>query len=330
MRTALLGISLLSLVAGPLDSQEMGFEFEKVPQKSGFRMEGYWVWGGSMIRVGQTYHLFASRWEKKMDFPREYRFDSEIVRATSASANGPFTFAEVVIGERDSACWDANMAHNPTIHKIGGEYVLFYIGSDFNTYRGNSGQLLRRVGYASSPSIEGPWQRPEEPLIDQESNNPAIWVDDSRILLLFRDARLRVYMAVADRYQGPYRIVNDNVWPDGSLEDFYLFRTHGHYHFICEDNTGSVSGHVRWGVDICSDNGVDGWIKADPVIVYDHDIEFDDGRTLHCVRRERPQGLIEDGEITHLITGVYDGTDSWCQPVRLKKPIIIDVSPNND
>ena len=89
MRTGLLGIVMSAVVFGAVRDQNTGFEYEKVPQQSGFRMDGYWIWGGSMIRVGPTYHLFASRWIKKMDFPREYRFDSEIVRATSASATGP-------------------------------------------------------------------------------------------------------------------------------------------------------------------------------------------------------------------------------------------------
>lgn len=323
MKQLLYSIALL-LFFPSCQSPDMQFEYEKVPAESGFRMDGYWVWGGSMIRVGSTYHLFASRWIKRMDFPREYRFDSEIVRATSTSATGPFTFEEVVIGERDSSYWDANMAHNPTIHKIGDEYVLFYIGSDFTTYRENSEYLLRLVGYASAKSIEGPWERSEKHIIREESNNPAVLVEDSRVLLLFRDAPLRVVMAEADHYKGPYEVVNDNVWPDCKLEDFYLFRTKDHYHFICEDNVGEVSGHERWGVNLYSDNGVNGWKKYDPVVVYDHDIQYENGKTLHCVRRERPQLLIEDGKITHLITGVYDGENSWCQPVKLKRPIPVE------
>ena len=323
MKQLLYYISLL-LFLSSCQSPVMQFEYKKVPAESGFRMDGYWVWGGSMIKVGSTYHLFASRWVKSMDFPREYRTDSEIVRATSTSATGPFTFEEVVIGERDSSYWDANMAHNPTIHKIGDEYVLFYIGSDFTTYRENSEYLLRLVGYASAKSIEGPWTRSDEHIIREESNNPAVLVEDSRVLLLFRDAPLRVAMAVADHYKGPYEVVNDNVWPDCKLEDFYLFKTKDHYHFICEDNVGEVSGHERWGVHLYSDNGINGWKKYDPVVVYDHDIQYENGTTLHCVRRERPQLLIENGKITHLITGVYDGENSWCQPVKLKRPIPVE------
>ena len=108
-----------------------------VPQDSGFKMEGYWVWGGSLIKVNSTYHLFASRWPKGNEFPEIYRQNSEIVRATSKTILGPYEFQEVVIGERDRSYWDSNMAHNPTIHKIGDAYVLFYIGSDFTTLHSN-------------------------------------------------------------------------------------------------------------------------------------------------------------------------------------------------
>ncbi|MCK5281471.1 MAG: hypothetical protein KAK04_23120, partial [Cyclobacteriaceae bacterium] len=130
---------------------------QPAPKESGFRMDGYWVWGGSMIEANGKYHLFASRWIKNEKFPENYRNNSEIVRAISKNPLGPFNFEEVIIGERDSSYWDSNMAHNPTIHQIGNQYVLFYIGSDFTTYRENSKHLLRRVGYASANNIDGPW-----------------------------------------------------------------------------------------------------------------------------------------------------------------------------
>ena len=290
---------------------------QPVPKESGFRMDGYWVWGGSMIEANGKYHLFASRWIKNEKFPENYRNNSEIVRAISKNPLGPFNFEEVIIGERDSSYWDSNMAHNPTIHQIGNQYVLFYIGSDFTTYRENSKHLLRRVGYASANNIDGPWVRSDEPLLNQESNNPAILVDKKNIKMLFRDAPLRVYLAEADNFQGPFKIINNNVWPEHNIEDFYFFKMNGLYHFICEDNVGGISNHERWGVHLYSENGIDQWKKHDPVVVYDHELIYDNGDTLHCTRRERPQLLIQGGKITHLLTGIYDGKNSWCQPVAL-------------
>ena len=327
MRMKLLFVLILALTIGQIVfGQKMTFEYEKVPKESGFKMDGYWIWCGSMIKVGSTYHLFASRWKKSGDFPEGYRQNSEIVRASSKSPLGPFKFEEVIIGERDSSFWDSNMAHNPTIHKIGDEYVLFYIGSDFTTHATtyNQKSLVRRIGYASSKSITGTWRRSDEPIINSESNNPAILIDGSKIKLLYRDAYLKVILAESDNYNGVYKIVNDNLWPTCKLEDFYMFKAENQYHIICEDNVGGISGHERWGVHLYSDDGIKDWKPYSPVVVYNHDIEFTDNTVLKCTRRERPQLFIEKGMITYLITAVYDGKNTWSQPVKLIRPIKIN------
>lgn len=282
-------------------------------------MDGYFVWCGSAIKVGSTYHLFAARWPKETLFPNGYRTHSEIVRATSENPLGPFRFQEVVIGRREPRFWDSNMAHNPTIHRIGDRYVLFYIGSDATTKMPGSTTLLARaIGYATAKAITGPWTRCESPIVPADSNNPAVYVEPSgAVKLMYRDAKLRIFLAVADSYAGPYRTLNDNVWPSSTLEDFYLFKSGGIYHVICEDARGGISGHVKWGVHLTSANGIDGWTPAPNPVAYDHSIAFADGSVLQCNRRERPQLLIENGQVTHLFTGVYDGTNTWNQPVAL-------------
>ncbi len=313
----------LGITFGFNQTSEINLEgkFLPVSKQSGFKMDGYYVWCGSMIKVDSRYHLFASRWPKLNKFPVDYFTMSEIVRAESDSPLGPFEFKEVIIGERNSSYWDSNMAHNPTIQKIGNEYVLFYIGRDFTTMRSNTNKLVRRIGYATAKSIYGPWHRSNKPVIDAESNNPAVLVDGGKVRLIYRNEQLRTYIAEADNFRGPYKTVNDNVWPECKIEDFYLYKSFNKVHMICEDNVGGITGHVRWGAHLFSENGLDNWKKYDPVIEYDHDIVYDDGDTLHCVRRERPQLLIQDRKITHLITAVFDGTNSWCQPVQLSKPI---------
>ena len=325
MKILKLAFSLLTVILalGCSGKQEKGINdrIQPVPVNSGFKMEGYWVWGGSVIKVGSIYHMFASRWPKGHEFPVDYFHSSEIVRATSKSIVGPYEFQEVIVGERDSSFWDSNMAHNPTIHRIGDEYVLFYIGSDFSTMRSGSTRYLRRVGYATASNIEGPWVKADKPIINQESNNPAILVDGPKIKLLFRDEELRVVLAEAECFKGPYKILNDNVWPESKIEDFYLFKIDNQCHIICEDNVGAVTGHVRWGAHLYSEDGINNWQRYQDLIAYNHDIKYKDNSILHCVRRERPQLLIENNQITSIITAVYDGKDSWCQPVELYPPI---------
>ena len=327
LRLGMLFIAL-SLLFGCGKKDKPFYErLQPIPAESGFKMKGYWIWGGTMVKVDSVYHLFASRWPRKNRFPDDYSTESEIVWATSMSPLGPFEFKEVVIGERDSSFWDSNMTHNPTIHKIGDTYVLFYIGSDFTSMRPGSENLIRRVGYASAKNIEGPWIRSDNPIIETESNNPAVFVEKDRsIKLLYRDEKLQMFMAVAPSFRGPFNIVNDDVWPavNARLEDFYLFKKDGSYHFICEDNRGELSGHWRWGVHLISDNGIDGWRKYDPVVAYNHSIEYEDGRLMICSRRERPQLFIEDGTVSVLLNGVYNGEESWCQPVPVYPPYNID------
>jgi hypothetical protein len=166
---------------------------------------------------------FATRWKKTGPFSEGYRLNSEIVLAKSKSPLGPFVFNEVVIGERDPSFWDSNMAHNPTIHLIGDEFVLFYIGSDFTNYCANSKTLRRRIGYASSKSINRPWKWFDKPLIETESNSQAIHMDGLKVKLFYRDENLKVFMAEPDTYKGPYDTINDNVWPKSKLQDFYAF-----------------------------------------------------------------------------------------------------------
>lgn len=323
-RITILLLALGLIAAGCSKQPHKLFHLEDVPENSGFKMDDYWIWGGSMIRVDSVYHLFVSRWPKSGKFPHGYKTNSEIVRGTSLSPLGPFTFEEVIIGERDSAFWDSNMAHNPTIHKINDEYILFYIGSDFTTFQEKSDNLLRRVGFAKAKSINGPWKRSNRPLIETESNNPAVLKDNGKIWLMYRDANLRVYLANADSVDGSFTVVNDNVWPSCKLEDFYLYKSENNVHLLCEDNVGGICGNIRWGVHLTSRNGMKSWHKGDPLIAYDHKIRLTNGSKIKCIRRERPQLLIEDGKITGLITSVYDGKNSWCQLVKIKNKISVN------
>ena len=312
-------VSLLFLSSGCSKQFKNPIEkrLQAVPPQTGFRMDGYWVWGGSAIKVDSVYHMFASRWKKTGKFPSGYIEHSEIVHATSKTLVGPYQFREVVIGERDSVFWDSNMAHNPTITKIGDEYVLFYIGSDFTTKGVGKYPYLRRIGYATAKNIEGLWKRSDNPIIDGESNNPAVLAEGGKIRMLFRDEELKVSLATAEHYLSPYTIRNNNVWPNNRIEDFFMFKMDDAYHFICEDNMGKISGHERWGVHLWSENGIKDWKTYKEVIAYNHDIQYTDGSILHCVRRERPQLVIEEGKIIGLLTAVYTGEHSWCQPVPI-------------
>ena len=281
---------------------------------TGIHMPGYFVWCGSALKVGDTYHLFAARWPEATKFPEGYRRHSEIVRATAAKAEGPYKFQEVVIGARAAGRWDSGMAHNPAIYQVGDKFVLFYIGSDV-------GQAYRQIGYATAPAITGPGTRSDQPLdlgCATDANNPsACFEPDGSLKLIWRTKDLRVCISTAANFAGPYQLANSNLWPKARLEDFFFFKQAGQWHLLCEDNAGSITGHERWGAHLVSKDGIRDWqplAAAD----YDHDIKWNDGTVFHAVRRERPWLLFENGRATCLFTAVFDGQHTWNQPVPLR------------
>jgi len=294
---------------------------QPTPKEAGFRMQGYFVWGGSLIKVGDEYHLFASRWPEATRFPQGYREHSEIVRAAAPNPLGPYTFREVVVSGRGGTWWDGKMCHNPKIVRAGDTYVLYYIGSALN-----SG--LRKCGYAWSQSITGPWTRRAEPLpFGEDHNNPAPYVhDDGRVLVAFRDRQLNMFIATADAFDGTYEIVARNLF-DFKVEDPDLFYANGRYHMVAEDNVGGLTGAVRHGAHLTSDDGLQ-WAPVEPVRVYDHTLRWTDGTTTEADRRERPELFNANadrkgnGAPTHLLTAVLVDGKTWChiQPIAPPQP----------
>jgi hypothetical protein len=295
--------------------------FEPVAKGTGFSMDGYFVWCGSVIKVGGVYEMFASRWPTNTKFPDGYRQHSEIVRAEASRPEGPYVFKEVVIGTRTAGKWDSAMAHNPAIYQVGGTFVLFYIGSD-------AGSNRRQIGIATASSIAGPWTRRDKPLDlgVADANNPAAWFEpDGSVKLVWRTANLRVCESVAKSFEGPYTVVNSNLWPAAKVEDFFIFKKGGEYHLICEDNEGNLTGHDRkWGGHLISEDGMTNWRRAQQPVAYDDTIRWTDGTEFKAVRRERPWLLMENGKITYLFNAVFDGKQTWNQPVPLETPVNLD------
>lgn len=163
-------------------------EYLPVNKNTGFSMDGYFVWCGSMMKEGDTYYLFAARWPEEKTFPNGYMTDSEIVLAKTDDLAKPFTFEKVVIAKRDGDYWDAGMAHNPFVVKIGAKYVMYYIG----TVSGSAEK--RAIGYAVADRLDGEWTRADKPIaLPPNANNPSALVEaDGSILLYFRDGELKV------------------------------------------------------------------------------------------------------------------------------------------
>ncbi|MCL2517911.1 MAG: glycoside hydrolase family protein [Oscillospiraceae bacterium] len=305
-----------ALLKEVLEAEPLYNKLLLIPPNSGFKMDGYFVWCGSVIFAAGEYHMFASRWRENLKFPEGYMVGSEIVHAVSNVPEGPFVFKNVVISSRHRGYWDSQMAHNPQIVKIGNNYVLYYLGAGIND------RNARRIGYATSRNINGKWERPNK-YIDlgrEDCNNPAAWVNgDGSVLLAFRWGNQRIGVAKADRFDGEYKILNEDILPNIIAEDPFLYKSGERYVMIVEDGLGALTGHEKWGAVLESLDGVE-WRVKKHCLAYDHTLMFSDLSIIKAERRERPQLLFnKDGKPTHLYTGVLYQEKTWnvCQPIKI-------------
>jgi len=323
-----------------LDVKKQPYPFYKRLKPSvkngGFRMENYWIWGGSVIKGEDgRYHMFVSRWPKDKPFFNGYIFYSEIVRAVADKPEGPFTFQEVVLKQRGQKFWDGRMTHNPTIRKSGDTYLLFYIGT---TYKGSgpSPEELKeplqenmkrlkdetyskiRIGLATSKSVFGPWKRNEKPILETRTGkwdsivttNPAPWVnDDGSILMIYRsnvpNVGTRLGVAKAANWYSPFIRLTDQ-YLDLHVEDPFIWWEDDHYEMIAKDQSGKLTGEFQSGVHASSKNGID-WQICDPKKAYSRKIVWDDGTSTIMGSVERPQLLFENGGPVCLYNAVADG-----------------------
>lgn len=293
-------------------------EFEKAKIGSGFKMEGYYIWCGSVIKEEGKYYLFAARWPKEKTFPMGYLTDSEIVLASTESLDKPFIFEKVLISKREGDYWDSVMAHNPFIIKEDGKYIMFYIGSP------DGGCELRKIGYAIADSIFGEWKRSDKPLdLPTNANNPAVLKGkDGKYLLYFRDGKLKVSVAKADNISGPYEVLKYDLFKY-PIEDMFVFLEDGKYTMVTEDAVGGYTGLEKGGVCFWSEDGIN-WNDEKFESAYGFDIEYDDGSKLVLQRRERPFMLF-DGKDRYLFTTAkingetqITGGDTWNMVQKIK------------
>ncbi|CAG7618538.1 hypothetical protein PAESOLCIP111_02124 [Paenibacillus solanacearum] len=323
----------------------MKWNIQPAPKNGGFRMEGYWVWCGSVVRGEDgKYHMFASRWPKHYPMHPGWLFASEIVRAVSDTPEGPYAFQEVVLPARGAEYWDGRSTHNPHITKHNGTYVLFYMGSthplpdpDPKSFQGLHDPVTivaranKRIGVATAPSVFGPWTRLDAPVLSTRpgcfdsflTSNPAPSVaEDGSVLLIYKarkyednvHGQMTIGAAAADHYLGPYRVLQEEpVFPPERfhLEDPFIWRTKNGYEMIAKDMDGNICGEKYGGIHARSADGLK-WDVSEEPHAYSRSIAWDDGTTTTLGNMERPFLLFgEDGEPTHLFAAVSDGTKGF-------------------
>ena len=271
-----------------------------VPVENGFSMPGYYLWCPSVIKVGDTYHLFASRWPASAGMGG-WTSLSECVRATSKNLLGPYKFEEVVLQKRPKPAWDNSRVHNVKIVKSGDTYVLYYINS------------ANETGYAWSKSITGPWTRCDA--VAMKGSNPAILVrPDNSIYVMNRWSVTdkttnkqfnRAIVFLAKTFNSPYEVQNnsENVLPNNAeLEDPCIWWANNQYNILVNDWNAKATGTQKAGAQYFSKDGIH-YTLMSKTPVFTKDITYADGAKETLARRERPFIYVnEKGEAIALFT----------------------------
>tara|TARA_R110002049_G_scaffold68233_3_gene176961 strand:+ start:11753 stop:14137 length:2385 start_codon:yes stop_codon:yes gene_type:complete len=340
MKLRLLLLCFFGLVLGFAQNREDDLylydNFGKVSGDNIFNTEGYFNWGSSIIKDRDgKYHLFYSRWKKEFGF-QGWLTHSEIAHATSRSPAGPWKYKETVLSGGGNANWDAITAHNPKIKYFEGKYYLYYIGTNLGDkaytdkelvetaltgYNHPNWKILRpnqRTGVAMSNSLNGPWSRSDEPLVEPSGPittltvNPAIdrGKDGKYYLVIKGDkpneknfVRNQV-VAISDHPDGPFTIQERPVIDYMDTEDMSIW-----YDQIRNRFYGVFHAHNYIGL-VTSENGTH-WEKANEFVLKNKEILLEEGTIIIPDRMERPFIYQENGQPKVLSVAVKKGDESY-------------------
>ncbi|SIQ36348.1 glycoside hydrolase family protein [Maribacter ulvicola] len=323
---------------------------QPVPLHSKVVEDGYYVWGGSVVKGKDgLYHMYYSRWLK------EYGFDawvthSEIAHATSENAAGPFKFKEVALPIRGAEFWDGLTTHNPTIHRFNDKYYLYYMGTTGDGKVSTNGLNFmhrnnQRIGMAWADDPSGPWHRSESPIIDVSQDkqaydalmvsNPSVSkMKDGKILMIYKAVAKHKKMpfggpvthlaAIADSPEGPFNKKTQLIfYKEGEAfpaEDPYIWyeKKDNRYYAIVKDMTGTFTNQGMSLALFTSMNGLD-WKPAKNALVTKREIEWANGELEKVGRLERPQLLIENNQPAMLYCAVQVNGNTFNVHIPLKK-----------
>ena len=317
--------------------------FLPAPKNSGFRMEGYYIWCGSVVKGDDSkYYMFASRVPKTQDFHPGWLLLSEIVRAVSDTPWGPFEFQEVVMTDRGGQFWDGRMVHNPRIIPYEGKFLLYYVGTTFafpvpdderilhEDPRTMTARANKRVGIAISDSITGKFERLDSPILQTRphfydnllTSNPSPLVEeDGSVLVMYKSrhynakpyknpthSNMEFGLARAKTAYSEYERLTDTPMfpPEVHLEDPFIWRDKNGYCMLAKDMEGNLSQVKGEGIYATSQNALD-WEIQKGESAYTKIVTWDDGTTSYYGNMERPCLLFEDGVATCAYFAVSNG-----------------------
>lgn len=336
-----LGSICLPNLVNASPSNESSFQKQLHPIGRFLELEGYYVWCNSPI-IGDDgkIHVFFSRWDAKKGMGGWIK-GSEIAHAVANSPEGPYEVLEIIFAPRPGF-FDATTCHNPLIKKVDGVYCLFYMGNS------NGKTNTKRIGLATSPSIYGPWKRPDKPLLeagkagawdDHCTTNPAfIKHPNGQYWLYYKSWNTHEYetatteikgnrkygLAIADKLEGPYIKYQSNPIIDFSdkcencqFEDAFIWMDRNGFNIIARDMGffNNMDGIIMkskkgiiWDEPKIAYYGADKYIQQPPPPSY----------LKKYGRFERPQILFKDGKPAYLFTTSQGGKYMTSSPFIFK------------
>ena len=241
--------------------------------------------------------MFYSRWKREYSF-YGWLTHSEVAHAISKSPAGPWKYKETALAGRRNGKWDAITAHNPKIKYFEGKYYLYYISTNLGDQKYTEADLVetskigyshpnwsvlrpnQRTGVAVSNSINGPWKRLEQPLVEPSGPittltvNPAIdRGKDGKYYLIVKGDKpnekrfiRNQAIAVSNNPDGPFEIQEKPVIDYLDTEDMSMWYDESRNRFY-----GVFHAHTYIGM-VTSENGRD-WEKANEYILKTKEIE---------------------------------------------------------
>eukprot|EP00935_MAST-01C_sp_MAST-1C-sp1_P000270 g270.t1 len=281
-------------------------------------------WGGLPLKVGDTYHLFASQFVQNCTL-KGWNRGSTVIRAVADNPMGPFKFAQTVFG---------TFHHNPTVRRLSAQqsgtgkelFVMFMIGAEVPPPAGtgaactssdyNGHHLEGYISIAWAEHIEGPWMESAHAILP--SGSPGSWAplitdekNSTAMYLFFRgtnwpvDGYERIGLAKAESWKGPYGRVSDQpLWGPVNdtrkfVEDPFVWRSARGVHMLSH-------GHFdENGYYACAERPEGPWqFRIKPA--YTNVVEITNGTKEVLVQRERPQLWFDEhtGAPSILFTGV--------------------------
>lgn len=315
---------------------------QPVSQDNIYRTEGYYNWCPSIIKGKDgKFHLFYSRWKKEYGFSGWLTF-SEVAHAVADKPEGPYKFVDVVLQSRGGKNWNALSVHNPRVHYFNGKYYLYYVSTHMDSAYTNNDLLQnaklgskspiwmqvrnnQRTGVAVSKSLNGPWKRFDEPLIEPSGPikvltvNPTICKGaDGRFYLVVKGDRDRAggarnqALAIGQSPTGPFVMQPKPVIDYMNTEDMAMwYDAKRNYYYSVFHNYNII-------YMVSSADGIN-WNKATEFEILRPDIPMTDGSRFKPFELQRPFIYEENGEPLVLAVASRDANNSYLLFIPVKK-----------